>query len=209
MASHDKKVDFHTLKMPLLVFGIIVAVFATLLTTSFWFKSSHEITRNENLAHLQSLQLTEKKTRESGRIFKNYYGRYQELTSLGFIGNEKRLLWIEALRKSSAEQAPYGIDYKINQQRPFNGYLSVDQEQFGVQQSQMDIKLNLSHEGKLLAFLEALKAEKNGVFDTQECTLIPATNRHGIKPWQSNITAECRLNWYTLKPIIVETEVLL
>ena len=208
MVSHDKKVNMQALKIPLLLFSVIIIIFASLLTSSFWFKATHEKTRDSNFERLNSLRLTEKKTRESGRIFKNYYGRYQELSALGFIGEEKRLLWIEALRKSSTEQAPFGIDYTINEQRPYNGYLSVNQKQFSVQQSQMDIKLNLSHEGKLFTFLEILDTEKQGIFDTQECTLTPTTNNDGIKPWQSNITAECRLNWYTLKAVIAETEIL-
>lgn len=208
MNNLDKLVDIQTLKRPLGQLCLALVISTGLAISSYWFKSTHAKTRNQNFERLQSLQDTENKTRESGRIYKNFYGRYKDLKKIGFIGNERRLLWIETLRHASSEQNLFGIEYNISEQRPYNGHLFVDQEQYIVQQSAMDIKLGLSHEGKLLAFLEQLEFGENGLFDIQECTLTPKFGQTGIKPWDTNVTADCRLNWYTLKPNMTDTNIL-
>lgn len=206
MTRADRRVDMQALKWPLLLLVLAICFSAGLVTASLWFKSQHAETRSDNYQRLQSLQTTERKTRESGRIYKNYYGRYQALNARGFIGEERRLLWIEALRTSSTENAPFGVEYAINEQRPYDGYLAVEQQRYHVQQSEMDLTLKLSHEGRLLKFLNSLESANNGVFDVQECTLSPEFAAEGLRSWQANITANCRLNWYTLKPVADEVE---
>ena len=73
----------------------------------------------------------------------------------------------------------------------------------------MEIKLGLSHEGKLLDFLRQLELGKNGLFDIQQCILTPKFDQTGIKPWDANVMADCRLNWYTLQETIQEADIAL
>ncbi len=206
MQNLDKFVDLQTLKYPLGLFGLAIAVSAGLVFSSYWFKSSHANTRDGNFERLQSLQETENNTRKSGKIYNNFYGKYKKLDNSGFLGEERRLQWIETLRQASTDEALHDIEYNISEQRPYNGHLFVAQEQFTVQQSEMELKFGLSHEGKLLAFLRLLEQGDKGVFDIQQCTIKPAFTQTGIKPWDANITANCHLNWYTLKQIEIETE---
>lgn len=202
----DQYIDIQSLKRPLVLFGLVFFISAGMVISSYWFKSTHAKTRDQNFDHLQSLLDTEYKTRESGRIYKNFYGRFRDLNEIGFIGSERRLLWIEALRQAGSEQHLYAIEYNISEQRPYNGHLFVDQKQYIVQQSSMDIKLGLAHEGKLLTFLGQLEKGRNGVFDLQSCTLNPVFSQTGIKPRSENVAAECRLNWYTLKVNVLESD---
>ena len=73
----------------------------------------------------------------------------------------------------------------------------------------MDIKLGLSHEGKLLDFLQQLALGENGLFNIEQCILTPKFDHTGIKPWDANVLADCRLNWYTLQETNPETEIVL
>lgn len=201
-----KYIDIHSLKRPFGLLALTIVFSTGLFSSSYWFKSMHTMMRDQNADRLHSLQDTELKTRESGRIYKNFYGRYRKLNEIGFMGSERRLLWIEALRQASTAQHLYDVEYSISEQRPYNGHLFVDQQQYAIQQSAMDIKFGLTHEGKLLTFLEQLEKNSNGVFDLQKCLLKPAFAHGGIKPRSENVTAECRLNWYTLKENAPETD---
>ena len=201
MSNPERSVDLHALRGSLILLCLTTLLTVSTLLASHWYKSRLAEAQHEQVNRLRSLQSTEQKTRESGRIYKNYYGRYQQLQKLGLIGDESRALWIEALRKSAQQTAPFGLEYQISEQQDYEGQLGIEQTRFNVRKSVMSIKLSLAHEYKLLTFLDLLEKQHSGFFNVQHCSLIPEFKEQGISPWQANISAECQLNWYTLAPV--------
>ena len=62
----------------------------------------------------------------------------------------------------------------------------------------MELDMRLMHEGDLLRFLDELRAQKVGLFDVKECTLI-RTERSETLRNAPYLNAQCDLVWITAR----------
>ena len=159
----------------------------------------------------QQTQLREAQTRmqKSGsekELIARYLPDYSKLAALGFVGEERRINWLDALRNANQKGAMFGINYDISVQQayPHAAALAPGQPgQMSVMQSVMKLRFPMLHEEDLPKFLEYLAEQNAGVFIVDQCTVRRGANATGAiqaTRFQPNMAAECQLAWLTARP---------
>ena len=191
--------ELRALRTPLVVLVLMLALAGALI---YQIDQSLASARRE-LAQQQN-QLREARTRlqKSGLekdVIVRYLGSYQQLQQLGFVGDEQRLNWLEALRLSNQQAQLFGIQYQIGAQQAYPYAAELDPGQLTLHQSLMKLNFRLLHEGDLMTFLDTLAAQHAGFFAVNQCS-IQRLNPDGSVRIQPNLGAECEIAWITLKP---------
>lgn len=131
--------------------------------------------------------------------------RYELLKQRGIVGAEQRLDWIDLINHIKITRHISKLEYEFSPQRKIDATLSPEDAEAGgmsFMASQMHLRLSLLHEGELLGFLDDLRTTAPALIQVRACNLArsmpgPAdATQRGIKP---QLTAECTLEWITLK----------
>ncbi|MBZ0095872.1 MAG: hypothetical protein K8H75_10965 [Sulfuricella sp.] len=124
----------------------------------------------------------------------DYQSRFVTLRERGFVGEERRLDWIEHIQHIRESRKLLPITYEISAQRVFQLGPEVSIGDLELRGSKMQLQMNLLHEGDLLNFLDDLKDK--GFYTVQECKV----KRAGAEPESAHLplAAECVIYWLTL-----------
>jgi hypothetical protein len=128
---------------------------------------------------------------------------YQRLQQQGFVGEEQRINWLDALRSANHKAGLFGVNYDIGVRQAYPNAALLNPGQMRVLQSGMKLRLPLLHEEDLLNFMEALREQNAGVYLIDQCAIrrSPGTQTTRFQP---NMTAECQLSWLTAQPATAE-----
>lgn len=126
---------------------------------------------------------------------KNLSGYRQYLTR-GYIGETRRLQWIEVLKQLGDRYHIPGIEFTIEgSELVEEGSDPFWRPGVAVQVTNMRIGLRLSHEGDLYKLLDGLRKQAPGLFSVESCEL--NWNTQGEDFILSRLRGECHLRWYT------------
>jgi len=125
----------------------------------------------------------------------DYQPAFMALRERGFVGEERRLDWIEHIKYIQENRKLLPITYEISAQQVFQ----IDPEEFQINDlelrgSKMIFQMGLLHEGDLLNFLDDLK--RNGFYAAQECKIKRAGTE--LESAHLPLAAECMIYWLTL-----------
>lgn len=125
----------------------------------------------------------------------DYQPKYQRLREHGFVGEERRLDWMEHIKHIRESRNLFPISYEISAQQVFQVGPEVSIGNLELRGSKIKLQMDLLHEGDLLNFLDDLKLK--GFYTAQECTVkrAGAVLENSQSP---RLTAECTLYWPTL-----------
>jgi len=132
--------------------------------------------------------------------------RYMQLEQRGFIGEEPRLVWIEALRNSGRKHHLYTLQYNLKQRQPLQLAGFEGNEYYQVYGSLMQLNFELAHEVDLLRYFAELERDRPAVWQLRGCSLASVTLDRGIALDKANVKASCELAWYTVRPVSPGTE---
>ncbi len=128
-----------------------------------------------------------------------YQPQFIELQRHGLVGVERRLDWVEAIRKIQEQRRLLPLTYEIDVQQPYRLETTLPTADYALLGSRMSLHMDLLHELDLLNFLSDLRL--NGTFAVQECVIRRAA---GAAPAPGvlapTLNADCTLNWLTLTP---------
>lgn len=188
-----------TLVIPLLV--IAGVLLASIGMVKFTLGKAQTVEQKFNA---QQVQLREARTRvqKSGaekELIIRYLPGYKQLSGIGFVGDEQRINWLDALRVANQKGDLFGVDYDISPRRPYPHAPSLAPGQMNIMQSVMKLRFPLLHEADLAAFFELLANQQAGLFMVDQCTL-RRTAAAPVMRFQANLTADCQLSWITTQP---------
>lgn len=151
----------------------------------------------------QQSQLMQARSRllSSGQERENiirYLPVYQRLISQGFIGEEHRIEWVDALRNIHQSHRLFGIKYSIGAQAPYQPGFVGNTAPFTLYRSIMKLELPLLHEGDLLVLLDGLKRNQSTPFLVRDCTM----ERSGVAVTTVLVpvaSVACEIDWLTLR----------
>ena len=108
--------DLKALRNPLIALFAVIAIGAG----AIYYLDQLLTAVKRDLAQ-QTTQMREARTRlqrsgDEKSIIVRYLPNYQNLERLGFVGEEKRLNWVDGLRLSNQEAQLFGINYQIGAQ---------------------------------------------------------------------------------------------
>ncbi|MDR5172920.1 hypothetical protein IHQ56_13940 [Methylobacillus flagellatus] len=127
-----------------------------------------------------------------------YLPVYQRLISQGFIGEEHRIEWVDALRNTHQSQRLFGIKYGIGAQAAYQPGFVGNTAPFTLYRSIMKLELPLLHEGDLLVLLDGLKRNQSTPFLVRDCTM----ERSGVAVTTMLApvaSVACEIDWLTLR----------
>ncbi len=191
--------DWRKLRFPVIGLGAALILVGVLIGYADQY-------RNENQTALQAqqnaLSAARQKYQSSGlekETIVQYLPIYNELLGNGYIGEEHRIEWIETLRKIHAQNKLFSIDYSIGLQENYKPSFIPNLGNFTLHRSIMSLKLDMLHEGDLLALLDGLH-EQTTPYIVRDCEIKrPVGAAVNIKNVAANMQANCEIDWLTLR----------
>jgi hypothetical protein len=191
-----------TLTLPLLLLLTVLA--ATVAAVKFTGDQA-QAAQGKLTTQQKQMRDAEARVQKSGaekELIARYLPDYQKLGATGFIGEENRINWLDALRNANQKGGLFGINYEISAQQAYPHTALLAPGQIKVMQSVMKLRLPLLHEEDLQKFLHHVAEQNAGVFVVDQCTVRRASSAQTTR-FQPNMTAECQLAWITAQPAIV------
>lgn len=190
--------EWRILQIPLAVLVLAVVCMAALA-----YFAHQQKTTTEAALQTQEMQLNQARQRyqSSGQekeTIVQYLPVYRRLISEGFIGEERRIEWVDNLRTIHQENKLFGINYSIGVQEAYKPLFNLNPGPMTLHRSVMKLELAMLHEGDLLLLLDELRARKITPFILRQCEI---TKRPGASfdKFLPNLQAACELDWLTVR----------
>lgn len=182
----------------ILLVAVLLAVAGAIYYTNL-LRQQAQAALVQQQAQLREAQSRMQRSGEEKSIIVQYVGKYNQLQQSGFIGEEQRINWLDALRAANERTDLFGVNYGIEAQQAYPYAAELNPGPIALRQSVMKLEFRLLHELDLLRFFEALRQQNAGLFHLDQCTL-RRTEAAGAVRYQPNITANCQLAWITATP---------
>jgi len=191
--------DWRKLRMPILGLGAALVIVGLLVSLADQYYTKHETALGiqQNLLN-QARQKLLSSGQEKETIMQ-YLPIYNDLLETGFIGEERRIEWIERLRQIHAQHKLFSIDYQIGLQENYKPSFIPNMGNFVLHRSIMKLNLDMLHEGDILNLLDGLH-EQTTPFIVRDCEISrPVGAVVNSKNIASNLKAICEIDWLTLR----------
>lgn len=143
-----------------------------------------------NAAHARQQQ-----GRTEARLIEQHLDAYRALIARGFVGEENRLAWIEAVQLANQDARLYGLTYILSPRETAPPALANG---LPLKQTRMRVNMPLLVETDLPRFLDALQARRSGIFRVSQCSLSRVTDAPPQPVNRPELDAECELLWFTV-----------
>lgn len=190
--------EWRILQTPLIALVLIAGCMAALV----FFAHQQKI---ETAASLRAQETQLKQARQryqsSGQekeTIVRYLPVYRRLINEGFIGEERRIEWVDNLRTIHQENKLFGINYSIGVQESYKPVFNLNPGPMALYRSVMKLELAMLHEGDLLLLLDELRASKITPFILRSCEINERSGA-GFDKFASNLQANCELDWLTVR----------
>lgn len=195
-----EKQDWQKLQTPLLILAAVVIVVVSLFGMAQYFNTKQEIALQNQQNLLNAARQRYQLSGAEKEMITEYLPKYRGLISKGFVGEERRIEWVENLRLQHNNYKLFGIKYSISRQEQYTPTFAANLGGFTLNRSIMKLEFDMLHEGDLLQLTEALSAEKNAPFILRDCE-INRLNSGGPISSQliANLHAQCEIDWLTLR----------
>lgn len=192
--------DWKRLQIPLAILGGIIVVVVVCIVFAQQYKADQE---QALLTQQNQLNAARQRYQSSGlekEIITEFLPQYQALINKGFVGEERRIEWVERLREQHKNHKLFGIKYSIKQQEKYTPTFATNIGGFTLSRSIMQFELDMLHEGDLLQLTESLSGANAAALILRDCE-ITRLNEGGALSAQltANLHAQCELDWLTLR----------
>jgi hypothetical protein len=137
--------------------------------------------------------------REEEQELRDKFARYQDIAARGYIGNERRLEWVEQIRKINSERKLLDVQYELAPQQTLE---SLGSTGYSLMVSNMKLQMQLLHEDDLLNFLSDLRGSVQAYIRIRACNVERVARGAGgpaTGSGSAQLKAECSLDWFTLQ----------
>ncbi|HSH73651.1 MAG TPA: hypothetical protein VK974_11400 [Methylophilaceae bacterium] len=190
--------DLKMLRTPLIVFGAALILLTLLVSYAENRKNEAEQALQAQKGQLsQARQRYQTSGQEKDQIVK-YLPIYQRMIKDGFIGEERRIEWVDSLRNIHQQHKLYTVNYSIGMQEEYKPAFTLNVGSFKPYRSVMKLELAMLHEGDLLTLIDALDKTETAPFILRQCEI---TRLSSAKPTNltPNLLAACELDWLTIR----------
>lgn len=181
--------------------GIVVIVCLGLVFISFQFSNKYQHFNETAQYGLIDIRTKYETAKVEKQLVQRYLPEYKRLKQRGIVGKENRLHWIDTLRKVKEKTKVLEMQYEIKPQQIYSEESFQGMENFQLVYSDVTLNMELLHEGDLLNVLRELNSQADGLFNIKECQLLRKSQTIVFDAKQPNITATCKLHWYTFQPL--------
>lgn len=190
--------DLQALKNPLLVlFAVLLAAAAAVYSTEQLKASSHRQAAQQQ-ARLIEARTRLQKSGDEKDIIVRYRDAFRSLQRVGFVGEEKRINWLDGLRLTNQQADLFGVDYQISARKKYRYAAALNPGEIELLESVMRLRFRLLHEEDINRFFDLLARQNVGIFNLDQCDM-SRIYTGGIIRYQPNVTADCEVSWITAK----------
>ncbi|HEY3301515.1 MAG TPA: hypothetical protein VGJ90_12140 [Methylophilaceae bacterium] len=189
--------DWLKLRNPLVFLVLVLVAIAALILYTQQQKNAAE-----QALQTQTNQLNQARQRylASGQekdTISQYLPKYQTLLQQGFVGEERRIEWVDALRKIHGREKLFNINYSIGAQEEYQPNFISNAGSIKLYRSVMKLELSMLHEGDLLTLIEDLRQQQGAPFMVRQCEI---TRQNAVisNSFAPNMHADCELDWVTI-----------
>ena len=190
--------DLQALRNPLLVLFIVLLLAAAAVYSTEQLKAASERQLAQQRVRLNEARTRLQKSGDEKDIIVRYRDAFRALQRAGFVGEEKRINWLDGLRVTNQRADLFGIDYQIGAQKKYQYAKSLNPGQIELFESVMRLRFRLLHEEDLMRFFNLLAQQNLGIFHIDRCNMQRLDTR-GVIRYQPNVTAECEVSWITAR----------
>ncbi|HWR78359.1 MAG TPA: hypothetical protein VN283_14245 [Thiobacillus sp.] len=144
---------------------------------------------------LHAAHARQEQGRTEARLIAQHIDAYHALIARGFVGEENRLAWIEAVHLANRDARLYGLTYTLSPRAAAPATLAGG---LPLKQTRMTMKMPLLVETDLPHFLDALHTRAPGLFRVSRCRLARTTDAPPQPVNRPELDAECELLWFTV-----------
>jgi len=194
--------DFKRLQWAIAFLVIMALMGSGSLWTTQQLKKSSDKAFQEATAARRDMQTKLARASEEQQELRDKISRFQALKDQGYIGPEQRLDWIEAIARIKAARRIIKLDYEFSPQRLADSSLlpgGASAGGFEVMSSQMQLQLQLLHEGELLTFLGDLRGSVQALVKVRSCAIERVAPGNTGRGNTAQLKADCTLEWITLR----------
>lgn len=193
--------DIQALRVPLLVLAVTLLVATLIVYASGSILEAAQRQFSQRETELREARLRIQNAGEEKQMIAQYLGGYRELARAGFVGDEQRINWLDTLRIANEEAGIFGVEYDIGAQKPYLYAAEFNAGGLLLQESLMQLRFRLLHEGDLPRFFDALRRHGGSFFTVDQC-ILRRVAPEGAKTVavEPNLAADCELRWLTVKP---------
>lgn len=141
--------------------------------------------RNQIQAKLANARNEEQELREK-------FARFQSIEARGYIGIERRLDWVEQIRKIKTSRKLLDVQYELSPQQVLDGSTGSG---YDFMSSNMKLQMPLLHEEDLLNFFADLRESIRAYTSLQSCSVV----RQQKAGSSAQLLADCSIDWITLR----------
>lgn len=183
---------------PMMILMIVTIAVLALLAYVWSCREMVSQERQRQEARLKQAQLHLQLSGQELEDITRYLPVYQQLIQQGFIGEERRMAWVDALRDIQQTHQLFDMQYSIGPQASYSPVFIVNIAPFNLYRSTMKLEVPLLHEGDLLVLLESLRIAATAPFLLRECTIVRNSDR-APDTLTPTANAICEVEWLTLR----------
>src|SRR5690606_19746234 len=122
--------QLNALRAPLILLLAMLALAAGAVyyTHQLGQQARMSLTKQQNL--LRDAQARMQRSGDEEAIITQYVDKYRQLQQSGFIGDEQRINWIDALRIANERVDLFGVNYGVDAQQPYAHAAELNPGQF-------------------------------------------------------------------------------
>lgn len=187
--------DFPYIRRASIMLAGCLAVAASIAGGGAYFLHSQQ--RDKGNAQAVNAEARERlaQTEADQREIVDFQPKYQQLVARGFVGDERRLEWVEAIKAGQKQYRLAPIGYEFLPQKPLQLDDPAVTGDLELRATRMQLNMGLLHEEDLLRFLRDLRVA--AWFVPTECKLARASES-SIDPLAPRLSAECTLAWLSI-----------
>lgn len=190
--------DLQALRNPLLVLVAVLVLAAAAVYSTEQIKASAERQLAQQKVRLNDARTRLQKSGDEKDIIVRYRDAFRALQRAGFVGEEKRINWLDGLRVTNQQADLFGVDYQISARKKYRYAASLNPGEIELLESEMRLRFRMLHEGDLIRFFDLLARQNVGVFHLEQCDL-RRIDTGGVIRYQPNVSADCEVLWITAK----------
>jgi len=184
-----------SLKTSILLLLAAVSISAAGIFWSHKQDTAARVALQHQQAALNAAHAREQQGRTEARLIAQHLDAYHALIARGFVGEENRLAWIEAVQLANQDARLYGLTYTLS---PRVAAPATQAGGLPLKQTRMTVSMPLLVETDLPRFVDALRARTPGVFRVSQCRLSRITDAAPQPVNRPELDAECELLWFTV-----------
>lgn len=193
-------IDWQQMRATVVLLVLAMLICGSLIGGSLYFKGQMDQEFRRNNAIFQGNSKRYLAVDEEDKTIREYYPKFIHLYNYGEIGQERRLDWIETLRRAGVDIKLPSLSYSIESQKAFVPNFVINMGRYRLFKSDMSLKMQLLHEGDLFNLLNELDRHAKGLYRVSNCKLINnVKGKLTDDPNAANVSADCLLEWFTLK----------